>query len=374
VTIARIPPFPVGSGGHYTDTLPVTGAKYYYRFRHVRTGWTAGSYGPWSRAATAQFLDNVNLAAASPVPTTFVPTSADGTTTLAAFGDTSTGTFGPTGRADQVFNGDCEQGLSYWVAIQDDMTSLDAILVPFTTANLQVITASPYKGTKSLRFTSDSGHNSTLVQAASAVDAVRESLPLYFRVKDNETYRVRAAIKSSTASNIVLGLSLFNSNRTFNSLVANPGSIATTTSFVEYETVVKVPASGVFWACITIRGDLVASKDYTVDDIHCWKIPDTQQTLTDAATITVDLLKGNQCSVTLAGNRTMGAATGMYPGLRVTFVIIQDGTGNRTINFATNYPKLSWSDTGNTASKRSTISAIYDGTNWNQDGAQSPYI
>ena len=38
VTIARLPPFPPTTGALYTDRLPVTGALYYYRHRHVRTG------------------------------------------------------------------------------------------------------------------------------------------------------------------------------------------------------------------------------------------------------------------------------------------------------------------------------------------------
>lgn len=97
-------------------------------------------------------------------------------------------------------------------------------------------------------------------------------------------------------------------------------------------------------------------------------------TLTDAATILVDANLANLFQVTLAGNRTMGAASNPFVGQRVQFTVIQDGVGGRTLNFATNYPKFTWSDAGNTLGKRSTIAGIYDGTNWNQDGAQTPYI
>ncbi len=99
----------------------------------------------------------------------------------------------------------------------------------------------------------------------------------------------------------------------------------------------------------------------------------TTFTLTDAATIAVNAALGNVATVTLGGNRTMGAATGMVIGQRLLFIVIQDGTGGRTLNFATNYPKLTWSDAGNTLNKRSTIAAVWDGTNWDQDGGQSPY-
>jgi len=99
----------------------------------------------------------------------------------------------------------------------------------------------------------------------------------------------------------------------------------------------------------------------------------TTFTLTDAATIAVNAALGNVATVTLGGARTMGAATGMIVGQLLLFIVIQDGTGGRTLNFATNYPKLTWSDAGNTLNKRSTIAAVWDGTNWNQFGAQSPY-
>lgn len=76
--------------------------------------------------------------------------------------------------------------------------------------------------------------------------------------------------------------------------------------------------------------------------------------LTDAATIAVDAALGNVCEVTLGGNRTMGAPTNLYKGQRLTFVVIQDGTGGRTLAWNAAYHH-EWGDTGNTAGKRSTI-------------------
>lgn len=57
-------------------------------------------------------------------------------------------------------------------------------------------------------------------------------------------------------------------------------------------------------------------------------------TLTDAPVITTDVTNGNIFTVTLTGDRTLGAPTGM--GLtrqRITFVISQDSIGNRTLTF-----------------------------------------
>lgn len=97
------------------------------------------------------------------------------------------------------------------------------------------------------------------------------------------------------------------------------------------------------------------------------------RTLTDAATIAVDIASGGVFTVTLGGNRTMGLPTSVISGYRIHFTIIQDGTGGRTLAWNAAY-KVSWSDAGNTAGKRSTIAFVYDGTNWNQDGAQTPYV
>lgn len=102
-------------------------------------------------------------------------------------------------------------------------------------------------------------------------------------------------------------------------------------------------------------------------------IADYRFGLTDAATIAVDASKGRAYAVTLAGNRTMGAPTNPRTGQRISFEIIQDGTGGRTLAWNAAF-KHAWVDTGNTLSKRSTIDFRYNGANWVQVGAQSPYF
>lgn len=101
--------------------------------------------------------------------------------------------------------------------------------------------------------------------------------------------------------------------------------------------------------------------------------PHLQFTLTDAATIAVDASAGDLFTVTLAGNRAVGLPTNPRKAQRITFTIIQDGTGGRTLTWNAVF-KVSWSDAGNTLNKRSSVSFWYDGTNWNQDGAQAPYV
>ena len=59
--------------------------------------------------------------------------------------------------------------------------------------------------------------------------------------------------------------------------------------------------------------------------------------LTDAATIAVDLSLGNNFSVTLAGNRTLGAPTNVTAGQSGVIVVTQDGTGSRTLAYNSIY-------------------------------------
>jgi hypothetical protein len=106
--------------------------------------------------------------------------------------------------------------------------------------------------------------------------------------------------------------------------------------------------------------------------VNITQLATVKSSLTDAATIAVNASLGNVFSVTLGGNRTMGLPTNSATGQRITFVITQDGTGGRTLAWNANF-KQAWSDVGNTASKVSMISFVYDSF-WYQDGAQTPYI
>ena len=56
--------------------------------------------------------------------------------------------------------------------------------------------------------------------------------------------------------------------------------------------------------------------------------------LSDAATIAVDLSLGNNFSVTLGGNRTLGDPTNVTAGQSGVIVVTQDGTGSRTLAYA----------------------------------------
>ena len=75
--------------------------------------------------------------------------------------------------------------------------------------------------------------------------------------------------------------------------------------------------------------------------------------LVDAATIAVDLAAGMNFTVTLAGNRTLGAPSGVKPGMSGTILIKQDATGSRTLAYNT-----AWKPFGSTPALSTAASAV----------------
>ena len=59
---------------------------------------------------------------------------------------------------------------------------------------------------------------------------------------------------------------------------------------------------------------------------------ETQQALTDGATVNWDTALGNMATLTLGGNRTMAAPTNLVPGTYI-LKLSQDATGSRTVTW-----------------------------------------
>ena len=55
--------------------------------------------------------------------------------------------------------------------------------------------------------------------------------------------------------------------------------------------------------------------------------------LTDAATVDWDIDHGDVAMVTLGGNRTIAEPTNPRIGQRITLMVVQDGTGSRTVTW-----------------------------------------
>ena len=73
--------------------------------------------------------------------------------------------------------------------------------------------------------------------------------------------------------------------------------------------------------------------------------------LTDAASIALDLSKGNSYSVTLGGSRTLANPTNATAGTAFRISFKQDGTGGRTMSFGANYDTTGFTQLTGTANK-----------------------
>lgn len=90
--------------------------------------------------------------------------------------------------------------------------------------------------------------------------------------------------------------------------------------------------------------------------------------LTDAATIATDASLGNYFTVTLGGNRTLGAPTNPVNGMKAVWRFLQDGTGSRTLTLTTGAggfrlgTDITATTLTTTASKCDYLGAVYDST------------
>ena len=122
-------------------------------------------------------------------------------------------------------------------------------------------------------------------------------------------------------------------------------------------------------------GQLPGTKALTASDIAdnlitSAKLNYSETTLTDQATITWDASTEDVAKVTLAGNRTLGSASSGTTGQFISLLIIQDGTGSRTLTWNAAYEFAS--DTAptltTTASKGYVFVFRYNGSKWLEVG------
>jgi hypothetical protein len=113
---------------------------------------------------------------------------------------------------------------------------------------------------------------------------------------------------------------------------------------------------------LTTGNILVSSGNITITS---GRLSTAVATLTDAATIATDASLANHFRVTLGGNRTLGNPTNAYDGARVVYEVIQDGTGNRTLAFDTNFAfgsDISSITLSTGANLRDFITVVYNST------------
>ena len=114
----------------------------------------------------------------------------------------------------------------------------------------------------------------------------------------------------------------------------------------------------------------IAASDIADDLITSAKLNYSESTLTDQATVTWDASTEDVCKVTLAGNRTLAAPSNGTTGQFISILVIQDGTGSRTLTWNAVYEFAA--DTAptltTTASKGDVFVFRYNGSKWLEVG------
>ena len=123
-------------------------------------------------------------------------------------------------------------------------------------------------------------------------------------------------------------------------------------------------------------GTTAASKVFTADANNLTTVSgavaNVEDTLTDGATITWDVIDSPVAKVTLGGNRTLSAPSGTTPiaGQFVSLLIIQDGTGGRTVTWNAVYEFAA--DTAPTLTATASLGDLftfrYNGAKWLEVG------
>ena len=114
----------------------------------------------------------------------------------------------------------------------------------------------------------------------------------------------------------------------------------------------------------------LTASDIADDLITSAKLNYSESTLTDQATVTWDASTQDVCKLTLGGNRTLAAPTNNTTGQFISILVIQDGTGSRTLTWnavfefaADTAPTLT-----TTASKGDVFVFRYNGSKWIEVG------
>jgi hypothetical protein len=106
------------------------------------------------------------------------------------------------------------------------------------------------------------------------------------------------------------------------------------------------------------------------DSVTTAKIGFAEATLTDGATIDWDAVTQDVCKVTLGGNRTLNAPTNGTAGQFISILVIQDGTGSRTLTWNAVYEFAS--DTAPTLTTTANLGDLfvfrYNGSKWLEVG------
>jgi hypothetical protein len=139
---------------------------------------------------------------------------------------------------------------------------------------------------------------------------------------------------------------------------------------------VDATAAELNYSDLATLGTTAPSKVFTADannlTIVSGAVVNVEDILTDGATITWDVIDSPVAKVTLGGNRTLSAPSGTTPfaGQFVSLLIIQDGTGGRTVTWNAVYEFAA--DTAPTLTATASLGDLftfrYNGAKWLEVG------
>ena len=114
----------------------------------------------------------------------------------------------------------------------------------------------------------------------------------------------------------------------------------------------------------------LTASDIADDLITSAKLNYTESTLTDGSTVTWDASTQDVCKLTLGGNRTLAAPTNNTTGQFISILVIQDGTGSRTLTWNAVFEFAS--DTAPTLTTTANLGDVfvfrYNGSKWIEVG------
>jgi len=114
----------------------------------------------------------------------------------------------------------------------------------------------------------------------------------------------------------------------------------------------------------------IAASDIADDLITSAKLNYSETTLTDGSSITWNAETQDVAKVTLGGNRTLGAASSATTGQFISLLVIQDGTGSRTLTWNAAYEFAS--DTAPSLTTTANLGDLfvfrYNGSKWLEVG------
>ena len=114
----------------------------------------------------------------------------------------------------------------------------------------------------------------------------------------------------------------------------------------------------------------LTASDIADDLITSAKLNYSESTLTDQATVTWDASTQDVCKLTLGANRPMAAPTNNTTGQFISILVIQDGTGSRTLtwNAVFEFAEDTAPTLTTTAAKGDVFVFRYNGSKWLEVG------